>query len=94
MGGADIFQHREQQRVYVDKLARQFQNLFEATFKIDNSKSINLGNISVPELWSGEEQCRRIYGTGLERFPNVHPKYLSGYGAPRVLPARRFLALA
>jgi methyl-accepting chemotaxis protein len=53
---ADIYQHKEQQRIEVDKVAKQFQSLFSNAFKINEDATVSLGATSVPELWSGTEQ--------------------------------------
>jgi methyl-accepting chemotaxis protein len=53
---ADIYQHKEQQRVEVDMVSKKFQGLFSGIFKINNDTTINIGSIKVPELWSGSEQ--------------------------------------
>jgi len=53
---ADIYQHKEQQRVDVDKVTKQFQGLFKSIFKVNENVAVNLGATSVPELWSGSEQ--------------------------------------
>ncbi len=53
---ADVYQHKEQQRIEVEKIARQFQGLFNNVFNINNSTTVNIGNVAVPELWSGSEQ--------------------------------------
>ena len=66
---ADIFNHRELQRVEVDRLAKKFQGLFNSTFKINEHVMVDLGNTKVPELWSGSEQ---LSGNDklLEKFTN------------------------
>lgn len=53
---ADTYQHKEQQRVDVDKVAKEFQGLFKSNFKINEDVTVNIGAVSVPELWSGSEQ--------------------------------------
>jgi methyl-accepting chemotaxis protein len=53
---ADIYQHKEQQRIEVDKVAKQFQGLFNSAFKINEDATVDLGATSVPELWSGTKQ--------------------------------------
>jgi methyl-accepting chemotaxis protein len=52
----DSYQHKEQQRIEVNKLAKQFQGLFNNSFKVNNDATVNIGEIDVPELWSGSDQ--------------------------------------
>lgn len=53
---ADLYQHKEQQRIEVNELAKKFRGLFSSAFKIKKDTTINIGEVSVPELWSGSEQ--------------------------------------
>jgi methyl-accepting chemotaxis protein len=53
---ADIYQHKEQQRIDVYKVAKQFQGLFQNIFKINKDATVKVGATNVPELWSGSEQ--------------------------------------
>lgn len=53
---ADIYLHREQQRSEVDKLSKKFQQLFNNILRVNENTTVNLGNIVVPELWSGTDQ--------------------------------------
>jgi methyl-accepting chemotaxis protein len=53
---AAIYQHREQQRREVGTLSKKFQGLFNKIFRVNEDASISLGQVSVPELWSGSEQ--------------------------------------
>ena len=52
----DIYQHREQQRVEVEKISSKFEGLFSAGFRVNESSNVTVGNAVVPELWSGSEQ--------------------------------------
>jgi methyl-accepting chemotaxis protein len=52
----DSYQHKEEQRVEVNKLAKKFQGLFKSSFKVNNDATIKIGASTVPELWSGSDQ--------------------------------------
>jgi methyl-accepting chemotaxis protein len=65
----DMYEHKENQRVEINKIAKQFQGLFNGTFKINNDSRVSIGEHSVPELWFGAEQLCGNYEL-LEKFSN------------------------
>ena len=52
----DMHEHKENQRVEINNIAKQFQGLFNDGFKINHAAKIRIGEHEVPELWSGSEQ--------------------------------------
>ncbi len=52
---SDISHHHREQYVEVEKVIAKFKNLFTGGFKVNKDLSIKVGDINVPELWSGSE---------------------------------------
>jgi len=52
----NMYQHKEQQRIEVNKMTKQFQALFPGGFSVNETAMVNIGNVSVPELRCGSVQ--------------------------------------